>query len=115
VELFDPQHLQEVKLVMPEHNRHGNDAQYQQSKSHFKTQTDIVMEHLEKGEWVTGVDMYEKHRILDVRPRIAAIKKSLIGTGRVLLEEKIKGGHGAKKWAIEDKVRSEIEKIKKAA
>jgi hypothetical protein len=115
VELFDPQHLQEVKLVMPEHNRHGQDASYQENKSHFKTQTEIVMDHLEKGEWVSGVDMYEKHRILDVRPRIASIKKTLRLTGRVLLEEKIKGGHGAKKWAIEDKVRSEIEKIKKAA
>jgi hypothetical protein len=93
-----------IEIIMPDRNRNGNDSQYQDNKSHFKTQTEVVMGHLERGEWVTGVDMYEKHRILDTRPRIAAIKKSLIGTGRVLLEEKIKGGHGAKRWGLEDRI-----------
>lgn len=100
MDLFDPQHIEQVKLVMPSHNRNGNDEQYQEGKEHFKTQTQIVLEHLERGEEVTGELMYQLHRILDTRPRIAAIKKSLAGTWKYIEERKIPGAHGAKAWRL---------------
>lgn len=95
MELFDPQHLQEVKLVMPEHNRHGQDASYQENKGHFKTQTEIVDEHLKK-EPVTSLLMMKLYGIIDTRARIYALKKS----GRKIGERKIVGGKGSKEWFL---------------
>lgn len=90
-----------TQIEMPERNQNGNNESYQANKEHFKSQTEIVLEHLMRGETVTGTRMYELHKIQDVRPRIAAIKKTLIGTNMRLVEERIKGGHGAKSWRIE--------------
>lgn len=99
-----------TEIKMPEYNRFGNDAQYQENKDHFKNQTQIVLNHLLKGETVTGAKMYELHKIQDIRPRIASIKKSLIGTQHCLVEKRIIGGHGAKEWKLE-----RIESVNKAA
>jgi len=102
---------QQPEIILPAHNCNGNDSQFQENREHFKSQTEVVLEHLELGEWVTGIRMYELHKIQDIRPRIAAIKKLLALTGRVLLEEKIKGAHGAKRWALEDSIKIPSDKF----
>lgn len=91
-----------------EHNRNGNDTQYQVNKEHFTKQAATVWECLKNGESVTGKDMFERFQIQDVRPRIAAIKKALIGTDYELQETKIPNGKGAKQWTL-------IQKSKKVA
>lgn len=97
-----------LENYMPEHNRNGNDTDYQVNKAHFTKQALTVWECLVKGEEVTGKAMFERFQIQDVRPRIAAIKKALEGSDYYLLETKIPGGHGAKSWTL-------IQKTKKVA
>lgn len=83
-------------LTVP-HNRHkGNDQILQENRKHFENHTQIVLDHMMKGERVSGLRMMKEHGIQDIRPRIAAIKK----LGYNVLEEKIKGGHGAKEWRL---------------
>lgn len=94
MDLFSQTHLTEI--ILPVHNRNGNDAHYQSEKNHFKNQTEIVLAHLMNGERVTGKEMFELHGIQDIRPRLAAIRKSLIGTNKRLVSERIKGAHGSK-------------------
>jgi hypothetical protein len=85
-----------LDITLPSHNKNGNDAQYQENKSHFSNQAQKVLEHLKRGEWVSGMQMNQLYGIQDIRPRIASIKRS----GNVLEERKIKGAHGAKEWRI---------------
>lgn len=86
----------ELQLTVP-HNRHkGNEDILNENREHFTNQTQLVLNHLKRGERVSGLRMMKLHGIQDVRARIYAIKKA----GYVVMEEKIKGGHGAKKWWI---------------
>ena len=87
-------------IEMPAHNQHGNNASYQENKPHYKNQTEKVLAHLLKGESVTSKLMYELHQIQDIRPRIAAIKKSLDKNKFTLEEGRIFGGKGAKSWKL---------------
>lgn len=83
-------------LTVP-HNRHkGNQQILNENREHFSNQTKTVLDHLLKGEKVSGLKMMRLHGIQDIRPRIACIKK----LGYQLTEEKIKGGHGAKEWHL---------------
>lgn len=81
---------------MPEHNRHNNDAQYQENKEHLKSQTEVVRNELEKGNPVSSLRMIKEFGIIDTRARIFALKKS----GYKIGERKIVGGKGSKEWFL---------------
>ena len=85
------------EIVLPAHNQHGNDEQFQENREHFKSQTEVVLEHLLKGEAVSSLTMFHKHQIMDCRARIFALKKS----GYKIGERKVIGGKGSKEWYLE--------------
>lgn len=94
-----------VDKHMPSHNRNGNDESYQENKEHFAGQTKLVWELLLQGETITGERMFMEHRVQDVRPRIATIKKYLeVNKDYELQESKVPNGHGAKQWQLIKKV-----------
>lgn len=90
----------------PEHNRHtGNQQILEENRKHFEGQTKKVLDHLLKGEKVTGLKMMELHKIQDVRARIYAIKKA----GYDVAEEKVEGGKGSKAWFIKEFLLSKMD------
>lgn len=98
--LFSSEHLS----LVASHNRGtGNQEILDENRKHFQGQALLVLEHLLKGERVSGSKMYELHKIQDVRARIYSIKKA----GYNICEAKIKGGHGAKEWFLESKERTD--------
>lgn len=93
LDLFSSEH---ISLVASHNRGTGNQEILDANRKHFQGQALKVLEHLLKGERVSGSRMFELYRIQDIRPRIAMIKKYYpIG------EEKIKGGHGAKEWYLQ--------------
>lgn len=84
-------------ILTVEHNRHGQDESYQENRQHYSNQTEIVLAHLDNGEWVSSKSMFELHQIMDCRARIYSLKKA----GYKIVEEKIKGGKGSKLWRLE--------------
>lgn len=86
------------ELTAPYNKGAGNQQILEENREHFNGQAKKVLDHLLKGERVSGLRMMELYKIQDIRPRIAAIKKA----GYQLKEEKISGGHGAKEWFIEN-------------
>lgn len=78
----------------------GNQEILDDNRAHFNGQAKLVLDHLLKGERVSGEQMHELHKIQDVRARIYSIKKYLAEFGIEVQEAKIKGGHGAKEWYL---------------
>lgn len=97
LDIFTDSPKEEINLTVEHNKGAGNQEILEENRKHFQGQAQKVLEHLLKGERVSGSRMYELHKIQDIRPRIAAIKKA----GYLVKEEKIKGGHGAKEWFIE--------------
>ena len=83
-------------LTVARNQHEGNQAILEENREHYSNQTQTVLNHLLNGESVSGARMYDLHRIQDIRPRIAAIKK----LGYELEETKISNGKGAKSWRI---------------
>jgi len=83
------------KPLTPERNKNGGQANLDENRPHFTAQALTVLQHLLNGEWVSGREMFIKHDIQDVRPRIMCIKQHI-----ELEEQKIPNAKGAKKWRI---------------
>lgn len=90
--------------LTPDNNRHGNQKALEENRLHFEGQGRIVLEHLLKGEKVSGLRMMQLHGIMDTRARIYSIKNLLIkviGNADGLKKNKIQGANGAQEWSLE--------------
>lgn len=94
------------KPLTPERNKNGGQANLDENRPHFTAQALTVLQHLLNGEWVSGREMFIKHDIQDVRPRIAALRKYF-----ELDEEKIPNAKGAKRWRIKLDKLAEYKKL----
>jgi Helix-turn-helix domain len=92
----------QIELLFTENVSHQNNAQSQKqledSLGHFNKQCSIVLKHLLTGQKLSGMQAITYYKIIDIRPRIATLKKS----GILISEQKIQGAHGAKEWFMSE-------------